>query len=325
MDIRALKYEAGQSLRQAAYSPRRLVLIHTGVALGVSVLLALISYFLDSGVSSGGGLSGMDAQAALETAQVVLQLISLVVLPFWQAGMIFAALRMARRQPSAPRDLAEGLRRFMPLLSSGLMMGLQYVGRGFVAMYLSSMLVMMTPFSAPYYQFAAMLEKNPELDITALNLDGMMWFFVAYLVIFVLVYGALTLPVFYRYRMVNYVIMDKAGIGGVRAVFLSQMMMRGRRMKLFKLDLSFWWFYGLELLLSLVSLGSLVLPLLGIGLPVSDDAAYWIFQLLAVVGQLVLYCLARPKLEVTYAQCYEAFLQPEEPNPQMPREHPWTY
>ena len=157
MDIRALKYEAGQSLRQAAYSPRRLVLIHTGVALGVSVLLALISYFLDSGVSSGGGLSGMDAQAALETAQVVLQLISLVVLPFWQAGMIFAALRMARRQPSAPRDLAEGLRRFMPLLSSGLMMGLQYVGRGFVAMYLSSMLVMMTPFSAPYYQFAAML------------------------------------------------------------------------------------------------------------------------------------------------------------------------
>lgn len=325
MDIRALKYEADQSLQQAAYSPRRLVLIHTAVALGVSVLLALISFLLDSGVSSGGGLSGMDAQAALETAQVVLQLISLVALPFWQAGLIFTAVRMARRQSVAPRDLAEGFRRFKPLLSSGLMMGLQYAARGFVSVYLSSMLVMMTPFASPYYQLAAMLEKNPELDITTLNLDGMMVFAVAYLAIFVLVYAVMTLPVFYRYRMVHYVIMDRAEIGGVKAMFLSQMMMRGRRMKLFKLDLSFWWFYALELLLSLVSLGGLLLPLLGIGLPVSDDALYWIFQLLAVAGQFGLYYLARPKLEVTYAQCYEAFLQPEEPKPQIPQSHPWTY
>jgi hypothetical protein len=33
MDIRALKNEASDVLRDAAYLPRRLVLIHTGIAL----------------------------------------------------------------------------------------------------------------------------------------------------------------------------------------------------------------------------------------------------------------------------------------------------
>lgn len=329
MDIRTLKDDAERTLQNAAYPPRRLVLIHTGIMLGVSLVLALISYFLDHGVTTSGGLSGMDAQAALTTAQIVLQLVNTVAMPFWQAGLLFCFLQFVRHRSCEPKDLAEGFRRFKPLLSSGLMIGLQYLGRGFVSMYLSSMLVMLTPFAAAYYKLAGMLTENPELDITTLDMPGMVGFFVAYLVIFLLVYGALVLPVFYRYRMVNYIIMDDAKIGGIGAMFISRAMMRGRRMKLFRLDLSFWWFYGAEILMSVVAFGDLLLAALGLTLPLTDGVSYWLFQMLAVAGQLGLYYLARPKLEATYALCYESFRQSPEPvpqpKPQPPREHPWTY
>lgn len=325
MDIRALKNEAEQTLRSADYPPRRLVLIHTGIALGGSLVLALISYVLDHSVSSGGGLSGMGTQAALATAQVVLQLVSTVAMPFWQAGMIFAALGYVRHRQVLPRDLAEGFRRFKPILSSGIMMGIQYLGMGFIGAYLSSFIVAFTPFAAPFYE----LMQNPDLDMTALDLnaDGMVAFMLAYLVIFLVLYAVLALPLYYRYRMVNYIIMDQPGTGGLAAMFRSRAMMRGRRMRLFKLDLSFWWFYALELLLSVVAMADLLLAAAGVTLPVSDGVAYWGFQLLAVAGQLGLYYLVKPKLELTYALCYEDFCQSGEPQPQTapqpPKPHPW--
>lgn len=325
MDFRALKYDADQTLQRAEYSPRRLVLIHTGLSLGLSLLLAIISYFLDHGISADGGLSGLGTQAALATAQVVLQLASLAVVPFWQAGLMFAMLGYVRGRAVKPWNLAEGFRRFVPILTSSLMMGLQYAVRAIVSVYISSMLITFTPFAAPIYQLSAMLQENPNLDITALNVPGMGAFYAALAVVYLLVFGALVVPVFYRYRMVNYIIMDDQKVGGLKAMFLSRVMMHRRRKKLFRLDLSFWWFYGLELLLSVISFGSLLLPLVGVTLPVSDDAAYWIFQLICVAGQLGLYYVAKPKLEVTYALCYEEFRQNAEPPapPRPPQVHPW--
>lgn len=325
MDIRALKNEADDVLRDVAYPPRRLVLIHTGIAMGLSLLLALFSYLLANNNSANNGLSGLGTQAFLDTAQVVLQLASSVVMPFWQAGLLFAMLGFVRSRPVEPRNLAEGFHRFVPILTSSLMMGLQYMTRGIVGVYLSSMLIKMTPFVEPLYKLAEMLEKDPDLDIMAVHVDGMEEFYAALTVIFLLVFAALALPIFYRYRMVNYIIMDDQKVGGMKAMFLSRAMMHRRRMKLFKLDLSFWWFYGAEILLSVLSLGSVLLPLLGVTLPFSEDAAYWIFQLLCIAGQLGLYYLARPKLEVTYALCYEDFRQNPEPiaPPRPPQVHPW--
>lgn len=327
MDIRTLKYEADQALCSASYPPRRLVLIHTGIALGVSLVLALISYILDRGVVSGGGLSGMGTQSALMTAQVVLQLASAVAMPFWSAGLIFAMLGYVQQQPVSPQSLTQGFRRFVPILTSGIWKTTQYLGMGFVSVYVSSALVAATPYAAPVYKLMATMEENPDLDLTALDLnaDGMMEFMIACGVIFVLVYAALTLPIYYRYRMVNYIIMDQPKAGGFAAMFVSRAMMRGRKLKLLKLDLSFWWFYALELLLSVVAMGDLLLSAVGVTLPVPADVAYWMCQLLAVAGQLGLYYLAKPKIEVTYALCYKAFLQPQEPKPRKPVEHPWTY
>lgn len=326
MDIYSLKKDVVSILCHAQQPPRKIFLIHTAIAVGLSAVLALISYILDHSFSSGGGLSGMNTQAALSTAQVVLQLISTVATPFWSAGLIWAALKYAKQSPVEFSDLTQGFRRFVPLLTSGLMMGLQYLGRGFVSVYVSSILVMFTPFSVPAYQLAQMLEQDPQLNPLTANVAGIGGFYAATVVIFLLVFGLLALPIWYRYRMVNYIILDDEKCGGLKAMLQSRLMMRRRSWKLFRLDLSFWWFYALELALTALSMSSLLVQTLSLSLPFSQDVAYWLCQLAAIAGHLALYTLAGPKLKVTYALCYQQFLQqPEPPKPQPKKEHPWTY
>lgn len=326
MDIRSIKMEANARLRQANQSPRKIFFIHTAIWAGVSLVLALVSYILDNTVSSGGGLRGMDTQVALSTAQTVLQLISTVALPFWSAGLIYVALDYSRSQQVRTSDLAEGFRRFKPVLSSSLMMGLQYVARGIVSVYLTSMLVMVTPFAAPAYKLMQLQEENPQLDLFSANVEGIAGFYVATIVIFALVFGALALPVFYRYRMVNYIIMDEQQIGGLRALLLSRVMMHRRRWKLLQLDLSFWWYYGLKLLLILLSVTHLLLKLINISADISADTVYWISQIVAVAGSLALNTYCKPVVETGYALCYQQFRQQPEPEPvRQPKSHPWTY
>lgn len=326
MGILSLKQEASSILCCGQKPPRTIFFLHAAIAIGLSLVLALISEVLDRSISTGGGLSGMSTQAALSTAQVVLQLISTVAMPFWSAGLIHAALRYAKGNPVGVSDLMQGFRRFAPILTSGVMMGLQYLGRGFVSVYVSSVLVMLTPFSAPAVQLAQMITENPQLDPMTVHVDGIGGFYAASLVIFLLVFGLLALPIWYRYRMVSFIIMDNEKIGGLKAMLQSRMMMHRRGWKLFRLDLSFWWFYALELAVTALSMGSLLAPLLGLSFPFSDDAAYWLCQLAAAAGHVALYALAGPKVKVTYALCYQQFLQqPEPPKPRPPKDHPWTY
>ena len=51
MDIRnrrALKQASAQALQEAAYDPRKLVLIHTAITLGASLLVTVLHYILAS-------------------------------------------------------------------------------------------------------------------------------------------------------------------------------------------------------------------------------------------------------------------------------------
>jgi uncharacterized membrane protein len=326
MDIRALKIQAQDALHRAQGSPRKTVLIHTAVSLGVSLVLALLSSLLDLVISPGGGLGDMNAQAALSTAKVVLQLAGSVAMPFWSAGLVFAALRWLKGERVGFETLAEGFCRFKPVLSSGLLIGVQYIGRAFVSVYLSAMLLMTTPFAGPAYELAMMLEENPQLDPSTVQLEGMTQMYAAAAVIFALVFCVLSLPVYYRYRMVNYVIMDEENVGGLKAMLKSRVLTHRRRRQLLRLYLSFWWYYGLELLLSMISMGAILAELFGVALPMGAEAAHWIFQLVAATGHLALRGWVGPKLELTYALCYQQFLEPRLPfQPREPKAHPWNY
>lgn len=327
MDIPKLKHDAAEALDRAQYPPRRLVMLYTGAAIGLSLLLSAISFSLNN-YSGAGGIGGLGTQATLSTIQMVLQLASAVVTPFWSAGLLFCALCYARQRSVAPASLAEGFRRFKPILSSALMIGLRYLGVGFISMYLSSMLLMVTPAALPMLNASQQLLEDPSADPYALLGDSLPQVMLWYMGIFLVVFAIFALPIFYRYRLVNYVIMDDDKAGGMQAMLASRLMTNRRRLELFKLDLHFWWFWLLELAAIALAYGDVLLSALGLALPVSDAAAYWGFGLLSMACQFGLYAWAKPRLSVTYAMAYETLRQmppPKAQAPKAPQSHPWNY
>ena len=70
----ALKQAARDSLLASKGDPKRIILIHTLVSLGVTFLLGAISFALEHQISNTGGLSGLGLRSVLSTAQAVLQI-----------------------------------------------------------------------------------------------------------------------------------------------------------------------------------------------------------------------------------------------------------
>lgn len=303
------KKNAVSSLRNAAYSPKILLAIHSGALIGLSLLLSLVSYILNKAIQPSGGLDSMNLQALLTTAQLVLQLAQLVVTPFWTAGLCYAAIGIARGRKTVPADLLSGFHQFLPILSSSLFIGFQYMWRVFLSVFLSSQILTFTPAGSIVYEAAQSIEDlTAEVDVQALLGENFILVMATYAGIFALVMLVLVVPVFYRYRMTTYLIMDGQEKGGLRAMLRSRMLMFRRRWALAKLDLSFWWYYLLLTLCASLGVGDLILQAVGVSLPVSDTVAYWLFLSLGLGSQLLVKVLAGPKVAVTYAHCYDRFL-----------------
>ena len=120
---------------------KRLALIHTAVALGVSLVVTLLHYYLNNQIGNTGGLSGLGARTVLETAQTVLQYVVNLALPFWEIGFLFAALQMARGQKAEVSSFLEGFRRFGPVLRLYLTRSLLFIGVGVASAYVSAFIL----------------------------------------------------------------------------------------------------------------------------------------------------------------------------------------
>lgn len=316
LEIDAFVRDGGEALGQARFSPRKLVAIHSGVILGASLLSAVVSWMLGS-METAGGLSGMGTQAALSTAQSFLELVQLILSPFWGAGLTFVALSWVRHQQSAPSSLLEGFRRFKPVLSSGLMLGIRYLGFMLLAALIAANLILFTPMAAPLY--GAGLESNASTtDMLAALGDQATPFLIGYAAIFAVFFALFALPFHYRYRMTPWLIMDKPGTGGMQAMFVSQLMTQRRRMAMFKLDLKFWWYY-------LAQFAAMAVSIVGAFL---SPAVYWCCLVCSMAVQFGVSVLARPRLEAAWGQCYEFMLQnappePPKPKPMDPKDLPW--
>jgi uncharacterized membrane protein len=125
------------------------------------------------------------------------------------------------------------------------------------------------------------------------------------------VYAIFFIPISYSLRMCRYVIIDKPGQGAMFAIKESRNMMRGSRMRLFRLDVSMWWWFAISFGSTLLAYGDTLLPMLGISLPFSATAAYYMFFALYLLVQFAACYFLRNRVEVVYAQVYNA-LKPRE-------------
>ena len=309
MQVRELKKNAVQMLHRGNYSVRKLTAIHAGVLAGISLLAPIMSLLLDNVGGSGSGLDALGTQAMVTTAQVVLMLATLVVDLFWSAGYQNAALEYINGQNVTPGSLLAGFRRGGAVLVSTLLVAFLLMGRGFIAMFISSQIVVMLPVAAPLNEAVEQMMADPTVDILALLGDSVYTLAAVFAAVYLALYALLALPMHYRYRMVNYMLMKERKVGGLRALLFSHSLTYHRRMELFKIDLHFWWYYVLNFLISGLSSGAVLLSFLGIDLPISMEAVNWGFTLLALAAQFGLFLWAKPVVEATWAQAFEQLLE----------------
>lgn len=305
LDRRKYYQAAKEALQGASYDPKKLILIHTGAAAAVSLVVSILVYILEQQLAGTTGLGGLGTRSILMTVQTVLQFLPVLLMPFWTMGYVLTLVNLAENKRTGPGELAEGFFRFGSVLRLELLMAALYAVLGFAATQLGGTVFLWTPWAAPMMNAALAFMANPESAALEQALYAAAeQAALPMLLIVGAVFIGLSLPFFYRFRMARLHLMANPGKGALAAMKESAAMTRFRRMALFRLDLSFWWFYLLEVLAAAVSAADMVLTLAGVTLPIPAAAQYFGCVVLSLGLQLLLHYWRKNEVYVTYAKVY---------------------
>ena len=314
MDIRncrEIRQAARNALDTARGNPRQVVLVYGGITCLLSLISTLITYYLNSEIANTGGLSNMGLRSVLTTISLVLPYAQVIITMGLTVGYQSAMLYAARGGTADLRTLRQGFRRMGPLIASLIWEGLIYGSIVFVAMYASAWIFAFFPGYSAFLEASTPVVEAIYATGTAAGVDPAILFDVLkqmtpMLIIFALLAAGALIPVIYQYRMALFCIIDAERPGGLAALRESRRMMGHNRLNLFRLDLGFWWYYLLQLLVNLVAFGDVLLPLMGISFPFSDTVGFFLFQILYLALQMVIYLCFVNQVTATYATAYEA-------------------
>ncbi len=304
MNIRSLKKAAAERLSNPSCNPGRLALIHTGAAVALSLLMTLVNFLLERQMGTTGGLAGIGTRTVLSSIQMILLIGGSAVMPFWDAGFMRAALCISRDESAETRTLFEGFRRFGVVLRLTLLRGILVVMIAVFCLQAASMIFMMLPMSNNFMDEALKLMESGAVIDDAAVADLMSHMIMVY-VLWAAFTGIILVPLLYRFRLADWAVMDNTR-RALAAFGLSGICTRGNRFFLFRLDLSFWWYYGLQLLAAILAYGDLVLTALGVN--VNADTAFFVFYLLSLALQLLVAWRFAPQVQTTYALAYDDLL-----------------
>lgn len=314
-NLRQIREFAPQRL-EASPSQRQIVLIYAGLALGLTALVTVLNHILGLQIDNYGGLSNLGKKTMLSSVQSMLPLAQSALTMCLDVGYVAAMLRIARGMYTSPQTLRLGFDRFWVLLRCSIFKGLILSGVVFISMYAGITIYLLTPFAEPAQEILLPLMDQMSMLNTSVVIDeatyaqlmqAMIPCF-AFCGMMMLILGG---PVFYSFRMANYVIIDKPALGALAALRESKMMMRGNRIQLLKLDISLWWYYLATAAAMAVCYGDILLPMLGVELPVSETVAFFGFYVLYLAASFAILFFLRNRVEVTYALAYDA-VKPEE-------------
>lgn len=302
----------------ASENSRKIVLIYAGVVTILAALVTVGNYVLDLQIAQTGGLSNMGLRSVLSTLQSVLPMVQSLVIMCLELGYIAAMLRIARQQYASEHTLKLGFDRFFVLLRYTLIQSCIYLMAAMAAAWLAVQIFMITPLSDPCWDLLEPHLSNPDTLMGMLQdaafSDQLMQTMWPVFLIFGGLYTALFIPISYSLRMAKYVIIDKPGQGALFALKESKKMMKGSRVRLFRLDLSLWWWYAISAFSSVLGYGDALLAAMGITLPWSDTVSYFLFYALFLMVQFLACFFLRNRVEVVYAQAYNALKPREQDN-----------
>lgn len=307
-----LKVKAANRLKTGK-EPQKVVLIYAAILAAAALAGNLAGYLLDGQISQAVGLQGMNTRAVLSTANVVVTIAQLLLVEGLALGYCAAMLRIARGQYASGSTLKAGLERLWLLVRTRLLEGVILTAMSFALCMVVVNVYMLTPFSNQL-----ILAMLPLAEAGALTTETMLTLWsTAYqaLLPVTILYLVVLIPLLWYfsavYRLVNYLLIDKPQLGAVGALRESRRMIRGNKLMLLRIDLSFWWYYLLQAATkSLLYLG-VILAALGVSLSVSP--------LVYLVGTLVVYLAAdfavryffSNRVAVTYALFYDSLCPKE--------------
>lgn len=312
--FKILKKNAAERVA-AAENSKKIVLIYVGAVTVLALLVTVINYALKLQISQLGGLSNMGLRSVLSTVQSVLPMLQSVVTLCLQLGYMAAMLRVARQQYASEQTLKLGFDRFWVLLRYVILESCLYTLVGLAAFWIAVQVYLLTPLSRSAMSMVTPEMADPNVIMELLQdpvfageiTSAMLPLFI----LFGILYAVLFVPINYSLRMGRYVLIDKPGQGAVFAMKESRNIMRGSRVRLFKLDMSLWWWYAISLFSTVLCYGDVLLPMIGVELPFSADVSYFLFYGLFLAAQFLAAYFFGNYIQVVYAQVYNA-LKPRE-------------
>lgn len=311
-DTREIKATAAQRVSDAPQA-RQIVMIYAGISVALSALVTVVNYCLELQISQSGGLSNIGLRSILSTIQTVLPIAQALVVMCLELGLCNASLRISRGHYASPNSLRMGFDRFWPLLRCTLQQGIIYLGIFIISAYVAVQIFLITPLSNDALEIVNSLMESTDATLV---LDDATYFamyeaMIPIFPIFGIVFALIALPVFYRFRMAGYLLIDNPRYGAVLVLRESRRMMKGNCLPLLRLDLSFWWFYALNVLAGVIAYGDSLLPTLGITFPWSDTVGYFLFYGIYLVLQFGIMYLFLNRINASYALAYESLLPPK--------------
>ena len=308
MNIRQPKtvQSAARELLSRAGQKRQILLVYCGILLAANLLTTGLDLGLSAMMSRSGGLGNLGTRSLLSTFQTLLPLANTLVLLVLDLGLLAAMLRISREQFTSPQTLRTGLARFFPMLRLTLLQIPIYLILGIAASYIGMVIYFVSPLFQSAVDYLTPLMTTGADAQQMLNalladeaaLNGFLQTLIPMYVLVLVLYLAMMIPVSYRLCMAKLVILDDPRAGAFRAVAESFKMTRRNCMALFKLDLSFWWYYLLTVLVSALSMAEVFLPM--------SEAMAWGSYAAALLLQAGIYYFFRPKLEVSRCLIYNA-------------------
>lgn len=293
----------------------RLFGLHAAVILGANLLVFLLRIALDAGMADAGGLSGMGTRSLLDSIGSFVETVVTILLPFWQLGLVYLSIQFARKEATDKQTLLHGFRRFKPALRLMLVELLFMMGAAVVVSQVLVYVMMLMPqMEQAVQQMTPMLESGEAIQPEAVMelMEQMLQTMLPAVLLCVAVFMAVWLFLSFRMRLAEYMIISGDTDRAFFAVRSSWRMTRGNCFALLRLDLRFWWLYLMDGLMMALLYLDLLLPAMGIYLPIDPQVFSWAVYLLYLVLRLAVDTFLLPKRHVTYALAYEALAHPAE-------------
>ncbi len=286
----------------------KIILLYGAILYGASMLLSVLDLLFIAAIDTAGGLAGMDIRAFWSTVQSLLSMAVSLALPYWQIAIVYICIRLTRQQEVELHVLKRGFDRFGPVLRYNILLAAIMFGVSMAASYLTVPFLINIPIPDSLQEFLVALGQTEEPQ-ALLESTELVTYFISLLLPMLLISGGAMLYISYRLRLCHYLLLDDPKSGAIQAMSLSGQMTKGYKWQLFKLDLSFWWYYLLQGVLASLPMVPAVLIAAGAAVP-SLELLYLLAQLVSFVGSMALLRWKGLYVELTYACAYDRLRTP---------------